>query len=227
MLLAGVIGVALAVIVLRQTQETAPNARGNVPTTFRPAPTTVEKRAEPGIVLPEAGEPPAGVDSVQADAGDGRLRVRWGRAVTGHNPDRATGCQVSWGQNGNLDRHMLVAAPELELRGLTNGTEYAVEVRSVDAYGQRSEPVRGTGIPAKGKADPWSDAFTGMHDDFRGAGGTLVPDPAKWAVQRTGNNCLRSGKGEGEEAGRLVLGLQCGSTAAGPRPRGPLQATSR
>lgn len=222
MLLAGVIGVVLAVVVLRQTEQTAPNSRSNVPTTFRPAPTTVEQRAEPGIVLPGPGERPADVDAVEAQPGDGRLRLRWARAVSGRVPDRASGYQVSWGAEGRIDRHMLVAAPELELRGLTNGTRYDIEVRSVDAYGQRSEPIRGSGVPAAGTADPWSQAFTGLHDDFRGGS---VPDPGRWAVQRIGNNCLRAGPGEGDEAGRFVLELQCGSSAAVLRARVPLTLT--
>ena len=221
MLLAGAIGVVLAVVVLRETEQSAPSSRGNVPTTFRPAPTTVEELAEPGIVLPTAGEPPADAGTVQADAGDGRLRVRWGRAVSGHNPDRATGYQVSWGPEGRIDRHMLVAAPELELRGLSNGTRYDVEVRSIDAFGQRSAPIRGFGVPASGKADPWSQAFTGLHDDFRGE----APDPTRWAVQRIGTNCLRAGPGEGDEAGRFVLELHCGSSTAVLRSRIPLKLT--
>ena len=220
MLLAGVIGVALAVVLLRQTQESAPNARGNTPTTFRPAPTTVEQRAEPGFVLPQPGDPPADVGTVQAEPGDGRLRVRWGRALSGQTPRGAAGYQVSWGPDGRLDRHLLVAAPELELRGLTNGTHYDVEVRSIDAYGQRSGPIRGSGAPAEGQNDPWKQAFTGLYDDFHAG---PAPDPQQWAVQRVGNNCLRAGPGEGDEAGRLVLELQCGSTAAVLRARIPLR----
>src|SRR5215207_8242100 len=222
MLLAGVIGVVLAVVVLRQTEQTAPSGRGNVPTTFRPAPTTVQEQAEPGIVLPAAGEPPADAGTVQTDAGDGRLRLRWGRAVSGHSPDRAAGYQVSWGLQGRIDRHMLVAAPELELRGLSNGTRYDIEVRSIDAFGQRSAPVRGSGVPAPGKADPWGRAFTGLHDDFRGV---TAPDPTRRAVQRIGSNCLRAGPGEGEEAGRFVLELHCGSSTAVLRSRIPLKLT--
>jgi hypothetical protein len=221
MMLAGIIGVALAVVLLRQTQESAPSGDSK-PTTFRPAPTTVEQRAEPGIVLPEAGEPPADVGTVQAEGGDGRLRLRWGQAISGATPRGATGYHVSWGPGGRLDRHLLVAAPELELRGLANGTRYDVEVRSVDAYGQRSPPVRGSAVPSPDQPNPWRQAFTGLYDDFRSG---PVPDPDRWAVQRIGNNCLRAGPGQDEEAGRLVLELRCGSTSAVLRARVPLRLT--
>jgi len=221
MMLAGIIGVALAVVLLRQTQQSPPNG-GNVPTTFRPAPTTVEQVAEPGIVLPQAGEPPADVRTVRAEPEDGRLHVRWGPAISGPTPSGATGYDVSWGPDGRLDRHQLVAAPELELRGLTNGTRYDIEVRSVDAYGQRSGPVRGSAVPAPGPPDPWQQEFTGLYDDFHTG---AAPDPQRWAVQRIGSNCLRAGPGQDEEAGRLVLELRCGSTAAVLRARIPLRLT--
>jgi hypothetical protein len=224
MMLAGIIGVALAVVLLRLTQESAPTGR-SIPTTPRPAPTTVEQLAEPGIVLPAAGEPPAGAGKVQADAGDGLLRVRWGQAVSGSTPRGATGYDVSWGPDGRLDRHLLVAAPELELRGLTNGTRYDVEVRSIDAYGQRSPPVRGSGVPAVGEPDPWRQTFTGLYDDFRSGSGP-VPDPDRWAVQRLNSSCLRAGPGQDEEAGRLVLEVRCGSTTAVLRARVPLRLNS-
>jgi hypothetical protein len=220
-MLAGIVGVTLAVVLLRQTQESAPSGDGT-PTTYRPAPTTVEQRAEPGIVLPEAGEPPADVGTVQAYAGDGRLRVRWGPAISGAAPRGATGYDISWGPDGRLDRHLLVAAPELELRGLANGTRYDVEVRSIDAYGQRSPPVRGSAVPSTDQPNPWRQAFTGLYDDFRSG---PVPDPDRWAVQRIGNNCLRAGPGQDEEAGRLVLELRCGSTVAVLRARIPLRLT--
>lgn len=220
MMLAGIIGVALAVVLLRQTQESSTGR--SIPTTLRPAPTTVQQHAEPGIVLPQADEAPADAGTVQTDAGDGRLRVRWGPAVSGSTPRGATGYDVSWGPQGRLDRHLLVAAPELELRGLSNGTRYDVEVRSIDAYGQRSPPVRGSGVPVVGEPDPWRQAFTGLYDDFRSG---PVPDPDRWAVQRLGNGCLRAGPGQDEEAGRLVLEVRCGSTTAVLRARIPLRLT--
>lgn len=220
MMLAGIIAVALAVVLLRQTQESAPGR--SIPTTPRPAPTAVEQRAEPGIVLPVAGDPPAAADAVRIDAGDSRLRVRWGPAVSGSVPRGATGYNVSWGPDGRLDRHLLVAASELELRGLTNGTRYDVEVRSIDAYGQRSPPVRGSAVPAVGEPDPWRQEFTGLYDEFRSG---PVPDPDRWAVQRLTNGCLRAGPGQDEETGRLVLEVRCGSATAVLRARIPLRLT--
>jgi hypothetical protein len=221
-LLAGAAGLAVAVVLLRSTQGSAPSERSAPPPTIAVAPTTVARFADPGVVLPEPGAPPDTVGDVRSEAGDRMLRLRWAQAVSGITPRGATGFEVRWGRPGALDRTMLVAAPELELRGLTNGERYDAEVRSVDAFGRRSAPVVASGVPQPGQPDPSRATLTGLYDDFRTE---TAPDSARWAMQRTGPNCLRAGPGSGEEDDRLVLDLRCGSAEAVLRARVPLRLT--
>jgi hypothetical protein len=219
-LLAGAAGLVAAVILLRSTQGGMPSERTAPPPTIAVAPTTVARFADPGVVLPEPGPPPDTVGDVQSEAGDRMLRLRWAQAVSGIAPRGAAGFEVRWGRPGAPDRTMLVAAPELELRGLTNGERYDAEVRSVDAFGRRSAPRVGSGVPEPGPPDPSRATLTGLYDDFRTE---IAPDPARWAVQRIGPNCLRAGPGSGQEDDRLVLDLRCGSAEAVLRTRVPLR----
>lgn len=222
LLLAGAVGLTAAVVLLRNTQEDATKDRAAPPPTIAVAPTTVAKYAGPAVVLPEPRDPPDTVGDVRSEPGDRMLLLRWGQAISGVHPRGASGFEVRWGRSGSLDNVLLVAAPELELRGLTNGERYDVEVRSVDAFGRRSAPASGTGVPAPQAADPARAALTGLYDNFSTA---AAPEPKLWAVHRTARRCLGAGPGTGDEDGRLVLDLHCGSAEAVLRARVPLRLT--
>ena len=222
LLVAVAVGLVGAVVLLRNTQGGIAD-RTTPPPTIAIAPTTVSRFAHPAVVLPEPGPPPEPAGEVRSEAGDRTLRLRWAQAVSGAAPRHATGYELRWGRPGALTNVMLVAAPEVELHGLTNGERYEAEVRSVDAYGRRSERVTGAGVPRPPPPEPDRAELTGLYDDFRGGG---APDPARWAVQRTGRNCLRAGAGAGIETGRLVLDLRCGNTEGVLRARVPLRLTA-
>ena len=220
-MLAGAVGLTAAVVLMRQTQESAPrDLDAAPPPTIAIAQTTVARFAEAGIVLPESGDGPDAVGELQATPGDRTLRLSWARSADGDVPRGASGYDVRWGRPGALDNAMLVAATEVELRGLTNGERYDVEVRSVDAYGKRSAPTGGSGTPEPTGDDPLRPLLTGLYDDFRGDN---APDPASWAVQRAGSNCLRAGPGTAQEDDRLVLDLRCGNSEAVLRARAPMR----
>ena len=223
LLLAGTVGLVGAVVLLRSTQSGVPHERELPPPSIAVAPTTVVKFADPVVVLPEPGERPEAVGDVQSEVADRTLRLRWAQAVSGVTPRGATGFEVRWGRPGALDNVMLVAAPEVELRGLTNGERYDAEVRSVDAFGRRSAPVRGTGTPQPQPPDPDRATLTGLYDDFST---DTAPDPVRWAVQRVSRSCLRTGPGSGREDGRLVLDMRCGSAENELRARVPMHLSA-
>ncbi|HEY0639286.1 MAG TPA: hypothetical protein VGD67_16670 [Pseudonocardiaceae bacterium] len=221
LLLAGAVGLTAAVVLLRQTQETGGTQENSAPLpTIAVLPTTVPRLADDGVVLPEPGERPGSVGQVQVRSGDRTLRLRWGQAVTGVTPSGAAGYDVRWGRPGALDNRMLVAASEVELRGLDNGERYDVEVRSVDGFGRHSEPTTGDGTPERREADPLRGALTGLYDNFSGDD---APNPQLWAVHRGGSRCLRAGAGTEQEDDRLVLDLRCGSSEGVLRARVPLR----
>ncbi len=220
LVLAGAVGLTAAVALMRQTQETASRETDAPLPSIVVLPTTVAKFAEAGVVLPESGDGPDTAGEVRATPGDRTLRLSWARSIGGDQPRGAAGYDVRWGRPGALDNTMLVAASEIELRGLTNGERYDVEVRSVDAYGKRSAPVAGSGTPEPKGDDPLRPVLTGMYDDFRADN---APDPADWALQRAGRNCLRAGAGTDAEDDRLVLDLRCGNSEAVLRARAPMK----
>jgi hypothetical protein len=222
LLLAGAAGLVGAVVLLRSTQSGVPHERELPSPSIAVAPTTVARFEDPIVVLPEPGAPPGTVGDVRAEAADRTLRLRWAQAVSGAAPRGASAYEVRWGRPGALDNVMLVAAPEVELRGLTNGERYDAEVRSVDTFGQRSAPIRATGTPQPQPPDPDQATLTGLYDNFHADG---APDPSTWAVQRTGRSCLRVGPGRGQEDDRLVLELRCGSAESVLRARVPLRLT--
>lgn len=222
LLVAASLGLVGAVVLLRNTQGGVAG-RELPPPTIALAPTTVSAFADPVVTLPEPGKPPDPAGEVRSEPGDRTLRLRWAQAVAGQPPRGAAGYELRWGRPGALTNTMLVAAPEVELHGLTNGERYDAEVRSVDAFGRRSAPARGSGTPQPRPPDPARAELTGLYDDFRGDD---APDPRRWAVQRSGRNCLRTGPGSGIEDDRLVLDLRCGSSEGVLRARAPLTLTA-
>ncbi|HUQ61901.1 hypothetical protein [Lentzea sp.] len=98
----------------------------------------------------------------------------------------------------------LVATPEIAGSGRP-------EVRTVDAFGQRSSPVRADERPGD---DSWRRAFAGGLDDFDD---TFLERRYHLSGRR---GCVNPSSGSG---GRLVLDMPCGDDAAVLRARTPLR----
>lgn len=143
------------------------------------------KYAADFVQLPSRPAPPAPPSSVWSSDG----RVRWA-PVPG-----AAGYEV----DGTL-----VASPEIARSGRP-------DVRAVDAFGQRSAPVRAREQP---RDDTWRRAVNGWLDDF--------DDPfLERRYHFSGRRgCVNPGSGSG---GRLVLDMPCGNDTAVLRARTLLQ----
>src|SRR5262249_9724219 len=157
----GVAVLAAAVVALRHTP---PPAGTDATPTAEPAPANhVARFALEGVLLPEPSAPPAPpTELVAVPNGPDRVRVAWGLALPGGSePANAVGYEVSWrGGNGSQEQQRMVAAPEVQLNGLT-GEHYAVQVRSVDAFGRRSAPTS-TDVQIRDEprpGPPWSGLF--------------------------------------------------------------------
>ena len=98
----------------------------------------------------------------------------------------------------------LVASPEIAGSGRP-------DVRAVDAFGQRSSPVRAEERPSD---DGWRRAVDGRLDDFDDAF-----FERRYHLSGRGG-CVNPGTGSG---GRLVLDMPCGDDTAVLRARTPLQ----
>lgn len=155
--------IAGAVVTLRATDDPLSSGAQD----DKPArPVLVDRFAEDFVVLPEPGrepQPPANVEATPEGAG--MLRVSWADGLPGGQaPAGAAGYEVRWRQGGDWHTR-LVATPDALLSGLSDGREVRVEVRSVDAFGQRSKPKALSGTP-RAVADRWKSAMTGLYDDF-------------------------------------------------------------
>ncbi|KAA2262188.1 hypothetical protein F0L68_12890 [Solihabitans fulvus] len=205
---AGLVLLGGAIAVLRTTGGGGPASSGPPspaqPTAFKPY-------AADGVVLPEAGGKPQPPKELRVDAGPRRLQASW--AV---DKPAAPGYQVRWGHDGALDHQQLIAVPAVQLDGLDNGTKYQVEVRAVDAFGQRSDPATSAATPRPDLAEDAKDSFVDHFD-----GGT-VPDPAKWRLA-AGSECVRASPGDGANSKRLVVSGACGSDAVALRARTPFR----
>jgi hypothetical protein len=164
--------IATAVVTLRTTEDTHTS---DTDSDAQPEPVTVERYAADNVVLPAPGGDPAPPARVVAEPERDALRVSWADALPGGQvPDGAAGYEVRWRPTGGegTDRDFgtrLVATPDVLLEGLTNGREHDVEVRTVDAFGQRSKPVRTTGTPGAPPGAPpgaWTEPLTGLFDEF-------------------------------------------------------------
>lgn len=204
-IVAGVAVLVAGVLFLRDPQTTS-DADKDKP---RPVQTSVDKFTADGIIAPEPGgrpQPPGGLGFTSAAH---RLVAFW------QEPAGAAGYDVSWGHGGKLDQHQLVVEPIIQLDGLDDGTPYDVEVRTVDAFGARSDGVRSSGTPGQ-QPDP--TAYT-MVDRFDGA---QVPDPTKWRFASPGY-CGKATRGDGQETKRLVISATCSTDTVALRARTPLK----
>jgi hypothetical protein len=199
---AGLLLVGGVITVLRTAEP------GEVPRTTptRAAPTSLKQFAADGVLVPAIGLRPARPERLALVAGAHRLQARW----AGDSP----GYEVRWGKGGALDRIRLVAQPAVQLDGLDDGAEYRIEVRAVDAYGQRSEAASATGTP---RVDHSSDERYVLLDRFDGPD---APDPARWRLARR-SECVHANAGDGDNAKRLVISSDCATDSAALRSRTP------
>jgi hypothetical protein len=210
--LAGIVLVAGAVVVLRTTEEKAPTGEDQSP------PVRVDRFAADFVVLPAAGRPPAPPERVVVTPDAGQLRLSWADGlVGGAAPAGVAGYELRWGIEGERMTSRLVAAPDVQLNGLTDGRRYRVEVRGIDAFGQRSRPAEVIGVPG-GSDRPELAGMTGMADDF-----TAAEIDSRWHVSGY-RGCVGLGAGRVDGRG-LPIDLGCGADMAVLRARGTMRLT--
>ncbi|MBP2340187.1 hypothetical protein JOF41_006365 [Saccharothrix coeruleofusca] len=200
-LAAGAVLFTGVVAVLRGTGADTPATTSG---TSAPPPTSLAPFAAEGVLLPTAGTPPQPPREVRVEAGGQRLRVRWSGDAPGY--------EVRWGAGEELDRTRLVGLSSVQLDGLENGVAHRVEVRAVDAFGLRSEPVRASGTP---REEPLDDYWLVERFDQ-----PTAPDPTRWRVAAA-PGCARTGPGAGDDGRRLVISSSCAAAAVTLRSRTP------
>lgn len=199
--------VAGAVVALRVTEEPEPGERA-------PEPVHVDRYAANFVVVPGPGPRPAPPHRVVATPGPGTLRVSWADGLPGGNaPEGAAGYDVRWDGGSRL-----VSSPDVLIDGLTDDRSYRVEVRTVDAFGQRSAPVATSAKP--GRADTsWQDGLTGLFSDFSRFSGFSDGAATGWHLSGY-PGCVDPGA---PDADGLPIHLSCGADLAVLRARTPLR----
>ena len=121
--------------------------------------------------------PPAALELTALDRTS--LRASWTAADgIGHG-----GFEVRW--NG---RTRLVRGTETELTDLEANADVHVEVRALDAMGNRSDPVRAEAVPRQAYDETWQDGLAQPVDVFDGPESLT---PRRWRVHDNGNaDCL-------------------------------------
>ncbi len=184
----------------------------------RPEPVRIERFAADNVVLPAPGRRPAPPVRVVATPERAALHVSWAGALPGGQaPGGAAGYDVRWRQDGGAWRTRLVVTPDVLLDGLADGRRHRVEVRTVDAFGQRSDPATATGTPGPAR-EPWARALTGLHDDFA--------DPARYGDRWHLSGYRGCVDVVSERARGLPIELGCGADLAVLRARQPLTLTA-
>jgi hypothetical protein len=206
--------IAGAVITLRATDD--PHSDGT-DSDGPPKPVLVERYAADFVVLPSPGRRPAPpANAVATPDGSGRLRVAWADGLPGGlAPGDAAGYEVRWRQGGEWHTR-LVATPDVLLTGLSRERGTRVEVRTVNGFGQRSEPVFATAETAE--PTRWTSAMTGLFDDFRTPARVLD----RWHLSGY-RGCVDV---VSEHVPGLPIELGCGADLAVLRARQPMTLTA-
>jgi hypothetical protein len=200
----GLVVVAGAVVLLRNT-DTTPTAKSPAPPP--PAQTTVKEFADQGILTPQpGGKPPAPAD-LRLLPGPHRLQVSWRG-----NPD-TPGYEIQL-----RGRTRLVTDTTVQLDGLDDNTDYDVQVRAVDAFGQRSDPITQRGRPSGNRPDESRYALVDHFD------GMTVPDPARWQLANNAA-CAHMSRGVDDDIHHLVINAACSNESMALRSRTPLHLT--
>jgi hypothetical protein len=211
--------IAGAVVTLRTTED--PHS-SDTDSDGRREPVKVERFAADYVVLPAPGREPKPPARVVAVPEPEALRVSWADALPGGEaPSGAAGYEVSWrpSNDNGTDSDFgtrLVATPDVRLTGLTD-REHIVEVRTVDAFGQRSEPALTLATP--GEADEERETLlTGLYDEF------TAPEEYgdRWHLSGY-RGCVDvvNERGQG-----LPIELSCGADLAMLRAKQPMTLTA-
>jgi hypothetical protein len=204
-----------AVVLLRD-----PDAGVSEPAPPPPAQqTSVRAFADDSVILPQRPDPPAAPGMLDILPSSHRLLIGWGPSRRGSpEPARAAGYEVRWGPGPRTNHTRFVAEPVIQLDGLDNDAQYRIEVRTVDSFGQRSEPSLATGRPTPGLADPTPFTFVDRFD------GRFVPEPQRWALVGIGS-CTKASRGDGEDTRRMMITGGCGDSdeAVALRSRTPIR----
>ncbi|MPZ84336.1 MAG: hypothetical protein GEV28_29660 [Actinophytocola sp.] len=217
--LAAVVLVVGAVVVLRTTEESPDRPDAG------PQPVHVDRFASDIVVLPSPGDPPPAPDRIVVTPDTDQLRLSWADGLAGGGPpEGVVGYEVRWHRDGGPVASRLVATPDVQLDGLRNGQRYRVEVRGIDAFGQRSAPTEVIGVPQRASR-PWLAGLTGLYDDFGDPATALGGSPtSRWHMSGY-RGCV--GLGPGRVTGRgLPIDLGCGADMAVLRAREPLRLTA-
>ena len=207
--------VAAAVVTLRATED--PHS-SDTDSDGPAKPVVVNRFAADNVVLPAPGRRPAPPKRLAVSQEDGALRVSWADGlIDGKAQQNTAGYDVRWQEDGGDWRTRLVATPDVRLDGLRNGRRYRVEVRAVDAFGQRSAPTAAQGKPAKART-PWRAALTGLYDDFA--------DPADYADRWHLAGYRGCVDVVAERGNGLPIELGCGADVAVLRARQPMTLTA-
>lgn len=201
--LAGLVLVGGAVTALRLSGSTVGSSTPPPPP---PIPTAIKPYTAVGVLAPQPGDHPDTPAHLTLTAGPHRLLAMW-NAVPG-----AAGYEVTWGSGDTR----LVGEPDAELNGLSPGAATRVEVRAVDAFGQRSGAADATG---KAQGDGPAGADNALVDHFDGA---QVPDPRLWRLASPAG-CAQASKGTGADSDRMVILSQCGRGSTTLRARTPFR----
>ncbi|PWW50235.1 hypothetical protein [Actinokineospora spheciospongiae] len=158
------------------------------------------------MVLPEPGARPDPPRDLTATPAAGRLRLAWADGLPGGPvPRGAVGYEVRLGE-----RTRLTAAPVTEFDGLPDGVAIPASVRSVDAFGRRSDPI---GLPGV-VHESWRDGLTGALEEF--------PDGTRADWHLSGHpGCVDVGTRAPGERG-LPVDLGCGADEAVFSTRAPM-----
>jgi hypothetical protein len=201
----GLIVVAGAIVALRNA---------DTPTEQNPPPpppvqTTVKEFADEGILIPHVGGSPERPANVVVTPGPHRLQVTWAKKpnITGYDVRLLA---------GDYKRTRLIADNATQFDGLDDNTEYSLEVRAVDSFGQRSEPATQKHRPTAERPDESRYALIDHFD------GSIVPDPARWQLANNAA-CARMSRGPDDDSKRLVVSAACGAESAAIRSRTPLR----
>ncbi|HEU5110636.1 MAG TPA: fibronectin type III domain-containing protein, partial [Micromonosporaceae bacterium] len=213
---AGLVLIGGAVVLLRDPDS---GVSEQLPAPLPTLQTSVRPFADESVIVPQRGDPPAAPARLDVRPASHRLVIGWGPGRVGApEPAGAAGYEVRWGPGRRPNHTRFVAEPVIQLDGLDNDAQYQLEVRTVDSFGQRSEPARTTGTPTPGLADPTPFAFVDRFD------GHVVPDPQRWAVVGIGN-CTKATRGAGEDSRRMMITGGCGDSdeAVALRSRTPIR----
>lgn len=190
-----VVGLALVVgvIVLRDT-----GGGGSDLPVAPPPPTKLKPFEAEQVLLPSPASRPSTPANIVARPGHHKIALNWSGDAPAY--------EVRWGA-----RTKLVTRPGAQLNGLENEREQQIEIRAVDAFGQRSQPATTKATP---RADNAPYTFVDRFDQPN------EPDQQRWRLAKR-TECARATSGDEDDHDRLVISSSCGTRSVTLRSRTP------